>query len=172
MNISSNHKGNEDKLLEVAESNIVLPSIPISSPIPDSNSNLNNQIPYSYLNPNNPIPYSYSNLNNFTCNDYGSHEDKVIEVTNLDIALPSIRTSSPIPYFYSDLSNNLVSSSFDPILDYDHTFDDSLLNPIFIPSPITISNPSLNSYHMSTSDLLPNPKRRCINMNHLSPFNF
>ena len=107
------------------------------------------------------IPYSHLNLNNFTCNDYGSHEDKVIEVTNLDVALPSIRTS-----------NNLISSSFDPILDYDHIFDDSLLNPIFIPSPITISNPTLNSYHMSTSDLLPNPKRRCINMNHLSPFNF
>ena len=92
MNISSNHGGHEDKLPEVAESNIVLPSIPISSPIPDSNSNLNNQIHYSYLNPNNPIPYSHSNLNNFTCNDYGSHEDKVIEVTNLDIALPSIST--------------------------------------------------------------------------------
>ena len=166
MNISSNHGGHEDKLPEATESNIVLPSIPISYPIPDSNSNLNNQIPYSYLNPNNPIPYSHSNLNNFTCNDYGSHEDKVIEVTNLDVTLP------PIPYFCSDLSNNLISSSFDHILDYDHTFDDSLLNPIFIPSPITISNPSLNSYHMSTSDLLPNPKRRCINMNHLSPFNF
>ena len=161
MNISSNLGGHEDKLPEVVESNIVLPSIPISSPIPYSNSNLNN-----------PIPYSHSNLNNFTCNDYGSHEDKVIEVTNLDVVLPSIRTSSPIPYFYSDLSNNLISSSFDPFLDYDHTFDDSLLNPIFIPSPITISNPNLNSYHMSTSDLLPNPKRRCINMNHLSPFNF
>ena len=113
MNISNNHGDHEDKLPEATESTIVLPSIPISSPISYSNSNLNNPIPYSYLNSNNPIPYSHSNLNNFTCNDYGSHEDKVIEVTNLDIALPSIRTSSPIPYFYSDLSNNLISSSFD-----------------------------------------------------------
>ena len=62
MNISSNRGGREDKLSklpEVTESNIVLHFIPISSPIPYSDPNLDNPInPYSYLNPNNPIPYS------------------------------------------------------------------------------------------------------------------